>query len=121
MRISEKERLTELYFCLKSVPLELWESQDYEVVKSALKEKRLSLNQCLCFHIFGKLAHHHSEPEEFLRSIKTDNMSPIILSEEESKLLEMGSKLAAKSISKGSLGSASDSLKIFQYYYSSVA
>ncbi len=26
MRISEKERLTELYYCLKAVPMELWES-----------------------------------------------------------------------------------------------
>ncbi len=32
MRISEKERLTELYYCLKAVPMELWESENYQIV-----------------------------------------------------------------------------------------
>ncbi|MAZ49482.1 MAG: hypothetical protein CME65_13060 [Halobacteriovoraceae bacterium] len=121
MRISEKERLTELYYCLKAVPLELWESQDYDIVKSALEEKNLSFEQCLFFHIFGKLAHFQTLPEEFVKSIKTDNIPSLILTEEESRQLQWGTKKAAKAISKGSIGTASDSLKIFQYYYARAA
>ena len=121
MRISEKERLTELYYCLKAVPMELWESENYQIVINALAEKKLNEEQSISFHIFGRLAHNLANEEEFLESIKSDRISPIHLTLKETNLLKKGLKKAAKSISKGSLGGATDSLKIFQYYYAKAA
>ena len=121
MRISEKERLIELYFCLKSVPLELWSSQDYKIVEQALDDKNITFEHCLNFHIFGKLAHFVRDELEFWNYIKANSIPEIGLTPQEAKQLKPNAKDAAKLISKGKMGGASDSLKIFQYYYARAA
>ena len=121
MRVSEKERLIELYFCLKSVPPELWNSQHYHIVQTALQDKKLTKEHCLSFHIFGKLAHHVEDEIEFVKCIKGEDLPDLSLTQEEETQLNIGAKQLAKMISKGRIGGASDSLKIFQYYYASAA
>lgn len=118
MRISEKERLVELYFCLKSVPDGLWNTEDYEIVRDALSEKKLNTHQSMSFHILGRLAHKVSDGDEFYRVIKSERLpNDLIFNNEEFELLNQGLKKAAKNISKGAIGNAEDSLKIFQFYY----
>lgn len=121
MRISEKERLTELYHCLKAVPKELWKSSNYEVVQTALADKKVNLEQSMSFHIFGKVAHSVSGPEQFVESVRTDELPAVKLSDPEIELLKGGAKQAAKKISKGEIGNSGDSLKIFQAYYAQAA
>lgn len=117
MRVSEKERLTELYHCLKAVPKELWKSSNYEVVKSALSDKKVNTDQSMSFHIFGRLAHLVSGVEEFVDSIRNNELPAIKLTDQEMEVLKGGAKNAAKKISKGEMGNSGDSLKIFQAYY----
>lgn len=117
MRISEKERLTDLYHCLKAVPTELWTSSNYDVVHQALAHKNIDINQSISFHIFGRIAHLFDSVEDFIASVRTDALPAVKLSMKEAELLKAGAKSAAAKISKGDLGNTGDSLAIFKTYY----